>query len=86
MPSTFTTISQFVDGTDFQRRFGHEQFSATVFGGAQSKRILRAPMSAGGPGGGCSATMTSLSHGHDRLWPVRFWSKFVFSVLAIFGQ
>ena len=24
--------------------------------------------------------------GNDRLWPVRFWPKLVFSVLAIFGQ
>ena len=28
----------------------------------QCKKILRAPKSAGGPGGGCSATTTSLSH------------------------
>ena len=32
-------ISQFVDGTDFQRRLCHEQFAAAVFGGAHGALI-----------------------------------------------
>ena len=32
-------ISQFVDGTDFQRRLCHEQFVAAVFGGAHGALI-----------------------------------------------
>ena len=39
-------ISQFVDGTDFQRRLCHEQFAAAVFGGAHGA-LIRAWREAG---------------------------------------